>query len=225
MVGVAYRRSIVQSRTAATGTLAQTLARTGSSAALLSGAGIGDYGDRGDEVVDEGSRRGDTFLADVVEQWESATSPAAEAGCRVVTLRTGVVLHASGGALRLQQIPFRLGLGGRIGSGRQWFPFISLDDWTAAVLHLAEHPSASGPHNLVAPEPVTNAGFTAAMGEVLHRPTPLPIPATPLRLVLGGLSNELLGSIRAEPAALRATAGFTWSHPDIDSTLRAAFGR
>ncbi len=219
-----YRRKLLASRTSTTGTLARTIARTGATPVLISGAGVGAYGTRGDEVLTEESSRGDTFLAEVVRAWEDATEPAAVAGSRVVTLRTGVVLHGSGGALRLQQIPFRLGVGGRFGSGRQWFSPISRDDWVSAVLHLAQHPTATGPHNLVGPEPVTNQEFTAAMGEVLCRPCVVPVPATPVRLVLGELSTEVLGSLRVLPVALEAS-GFTWAQPDVRSMLRAAFGR
>ncbi|MBA2638973.1 MAG: TIGR01777 family protein [Nocardioidaceae bacterium] len=220
----AYRRTLLTSRTATTGTLARAVARVGGAPALVNGAGVGAYGDRGDEVLTERSSRGDTFLAGVVREWEEATQPAVDAGSRVVTLRSGVVLHPSGGALRLMQVPFRLGVGGRLGSGRQWFSPISLDDWTAAVLWLAEHDNASGPHNLVGLTPVTNAAFTAAMGAVLHRPTVLPVPAAPVRLALGGLAIELLGSMRVQPAHLQA-GGFTWQHPDVASMLRAGFGR
>jgi uncharacterized protein (TIGR01777 family) len=220
-----HRRLVLQSRLAATGTLARAIATSGATPALISGSGIGIYGDRGDEPLDEKSTLGDTFFAGVARQWEQATEPAAEAGARVATMRTGVVLDAAGGALRLQQIPFRLGLGGRLGPGRQWFSPISRDDWVAAVVWLAEHEDASGPHNVVAPEPVTNAEFTAAMGQVLHRPTLVPVPAAPVRLLLGGpLSDEVLGSLRVLPAAL-AAEGFTWSQPDITAILRRGFGR
>lgn len=220
-----YRQSILTSRTAATRTLAETIARTGARPALVNASAIGAYGDRGDEVLTEQSPRGDTFLASVVEEWEGATAAAAEAGSRVVTLRTAaVVLGVGAPALRLIQLPFRLGVGGRIGSGRQWFSPIALTDWTAAVTHLMTHPDASGAHNLVAPEPVTNAEFTAAMGTVLRRPTAVPVPATPLRLVLGGLADQALSSLRVLPAALQAR-GFTFQHPDVISMLRAALGR
>lgn len=219
-----YRQAILTSRTAATRTLAETIARTGATPALVNASGIGGYGDRGDEVLTEESARGDTFIASVVQEWEGATGAAAEAGCRVVTLRTGVVLGPGGGALRLMQLPFRLGVGGRLGSGRQWFSPIALDDWTAAVSFLVQNDRARGPHNLVGPEPVPNADFAAAMAAVLRRPAAVPVPVRPLRLVLGGLSGEVLGSLRVLPAALQAE-GFAFRHPDVDSMLRAALGR
>lgn len=219
-----YRQTILASRTAATRTLAETIARTGARPALVNASGIGAYGDRDDEVLTEQSPRGDTFLAAVVDEWEGATETAAESGSRVVALRTGVVLGPGGGALQLMQVPFRLGVGGRLGSGRQWFSPIALDDWTAAVSFLVSNPDAQGPHNLVAPEPVTNAELTAAMGTVLRRPTAVPVPGPVIRLALGGLSGEVLGSVRALPAALQA-AGFTFRHPDVIAMLRAALGR
>lgn len=220
----AYRRTLVRSRTSSTSTLALSIARTGATPVLLSGAGIDAYGHRDDEIVTEQSDFGDTFLAGVVRAWEDATGPAVEAGCRVVTLRTGMVLDRSGGALRLLQIPFRVGLGGRMGPGDRWMSAISLDDWVSAVIWLAARADASGPHNLVAPEPVTSADFAATMGRVLHRPARLPVPAAPARLVLGTLSELALGSLRVRPAALEAE-GFTWAHPDIEAILRRALGR
>jgi uncharacterized protein (TIGR01777 family) len=220
----AYRRTLERSRTTSTATLAGAIARSGATPALLSGSGIDAYGYRGDEVLTEESDRGHTFLAGVVRAWEGATVPAAEAGCRVVTLRTGMVLDSRGGALRLLQLPFRLGVGGRMGPGERWMSVISVDDWVSAVVWLAAHPEAAGPHNLVAPEPVTNADFTATMGRVLHRPSAIPVPAAPARLVLGAMSELALGSLRIRPAALER-AGFTWAHPDIESVLRASFSR
>jgi len=220
----AYRRTILASRTATTSTLARALAETGATPALLSGSGIDAYGERGDAVLTEASERGSTFLAGVVRQWEEATGPAAEAGCRVVTLRTGMVLDSSGGALQLMQIPFRVGVGGRMGSGSRWLSTISLDDWVSAVVWLATSTNATGPHNLVAPEPVTSADFAATTGRVLNRPAVVPLPATPTRLVLGPMSEVALGSLRVRPAALQ-DSGFEWAHPDLESILRHAFRR
>jgi hypothetical protein len=220
----AYRQTILTSRTATTSTLAKALAQTGATPALLSGSGIDAYGERGDAVLTETSERGSTFLADVVRAWEEATDPAAEAGCRVVTLRTGMVLDGSGGALQLLQIPFRVGAGGRMGSGSRWMSAISRDDWVSAVVWLATSTDATGPHNLVAPQPVTSGDFAATMGRVLNRPTVLPVPAMPARLVLGPMSEVALGSLRVKPAALQ-DEGFQWAHPDIESILRHAFGR
>jgi uncharacterized protein (TIGR01777 family) len=220
----AYRRTLERSRTTSTATLTGAIARSGATPVLLSGSGIDAYGSRGDEVLTEESSRGSTFLAGVVRAWEGATTPAVEAGCRVVTLRTGMVLDARGGALRLLQLPFRLGVGGPMGSGARWMSVISLDDWVSAVVWLATCTEATGPHNLVAPEPVTSADFAATMGRVLYRPSAIPVPATPARLVLGAMSELALGSLRVRPAALQRE-GFTWSHPDLESVLRGTFGR
>jgi len=219
-----YRRSILDSRVATTRTLAEAIARTGGGTALVNGSGIDAYADTGRARCDESSPFGTTFLAGVVREWEAATTPAADAGARVVRLRTGAVLHASGGALRLIKIPFLLGVGGRAGSGSQWFPIISRDDWVGAVVFVLTRPDASGPFNLVTPESVTNAEFARALGEVLHRPSVVPVPAVPVRLVAGEMSRQLLGSVGAVPAAL-TRAGFAFEHPDVRSTLQAAFDR
>lgn len=218
-----YKRTLLDSRLSTTSLLASAIARTGGDTVLINGSGIDAYGDTGAAICDESAPYGSTFLAGVVRQWEAATAPAADAGARVVLLRTGPVLHASGGVLGLVKIPFLLGLGGRAGSGQQWFPIISRDDWVDAVLFLLTNPETAGPFNLVTPQPVTNAEFTRAMGEALHRPTVVPLPATPLRLVAGDLSQQLLGSIGAAPRALTA-AGFEFTHPDVGTVLRAAFG-
>ncbi|MBA2738872.1 MAG: TIGR01777 family protein [Nocardioidaceae bacterium] len=219
-----YKRTLLDSRVTTTRTVAEAIARTGGNAALLNGSGMNAYGHAGEQVCDESTARGQGFLAEVVEQWEGATSAATDAGARVVLLRSGVVLHPDGGTLGLIKLPFRLGLGGRIGSGRQWFSSISRDDWVSAVVFLATDPDASGPVNLVGPEPVTNAEFTKALGEVLHRPTRIPVPGVPLRLVAGELSQELLGSLRVVPKAL-LDAGFTFEHPHVRAALRAGFER
>lgn len=219
-----YKRTLVESRVATTRTLAEAIARTGGHTALINGSGINAYGHPGDRICDESSPRGDGFLAEVVEAWEGATASASGAGARVVMLRSGVVLHADGGALSLMKIPFWLGLGGRVGSGQQWFSTISRDDWVSAVVFLATRPDTTGPVNVVGPEPVTNAQFTVALAGVLHRPAAIPVPGAPLRLVVGELSDEVLGSLRVVPRAL-SEAGFTFAHPDVGSALRAAFSR
>jgi uncharacterized protein (TIGR01777 family) len=218
-----YKRQIRDSREATTGTLAGAVARTGGHAALVNASGINAYGHPGDAVRDETSPRGDGFLAEVVRSWEDATSPAMKAGARVVMLRSGVVLHGSGGALALMKMPFLLGVGGRVGSGKQWFSWISLADWVSAVVFLSTS-QVSGPVNLVAPTPVTNAEFTKAMGKVLRRPTRFPVPGLPMRLVGGEVASESLDSLRVVPTVLLA-AGFTFEHPDIESALRYAFDR
>lgn len=220
-----YKQTILDSRLSTTETLATAIARTGGATTLVNASGADAYGQPGDAICTETTPpRGSTFLAGVVRRWEAATIPASDAGARVVMLRSGAVLHRDGGALRVMQIPFRLGLGGRVSSGRQWFPWISRDDWVGAVSFLLSGPETTGPVNLVGPEPVTNAELTAALGEVLHRPTVLVAPALPLRLVAGDLANQVLGSLRVVPAVL-TDAGYSFRHPDIRSALTAAFNR
>jgi uncharacterized protein (TIGR01777 family) len=218
----ARRQEILQSRVRTTGTLARAIAEAPTPPAFVVASGIAIYGgDRGAEELDESSSVGTGFLADVVRAWEAAADPARAAGGRVVHLRTGVVAHASGGALKLMLPVFRLGLGGRLGSGRQYFALISLRDWVAAVSFLLEHPGAEGPFNLVGPEPPTNADFTRALAGRLRRPAVMWAPERPLRLVLGGLANELFGSFRIRPTRL-VEAGFQHRDRDVDSVLQAA---
>jgi len=179
---------------------------------LVVASAIGFYGDRGDEVLDEASGGGEGFLADVVRRWETATEPAREAGVGVVSLRSGLVLTTTGGAAGRLLPLFRLGAGGRLGSGRQWWSWISLVDETRAILHLLDS-TLTGPVNLTA-EPARNSEVTRALGEALHRPTVLPVPAFALRAVLGEFAGDVLGSIRVLPSALRAD-GFVHHHPGI----------
>jgi uncharacterized protein (TIGR01777 family) len=214
------RAAILRSRVATTRTLATALAGLPQPPALLAQSGIDYYGDRGAESVDESSPAGTGFLAEVVEKWEAATAPASAAGVRVCRLRTGVVLHPRGGALHLMLVPFRLGVGGRLGSGRQYMSALSLTDWVRAAYFLATTSTASGAYNLVAPHPPTNAELTEELGRALHRPTKLLVPSFALRKALGGLSSTLLGSLRAQPKRL-TDAGFTFEHPDIAAILHA----
>lgn len=221
-----YKRELVQSRLQTTSLLAQRMAGVSSPPAVfLSGSAIGWYGDRGDEVLDESSSPGSGFLADLCAQWEAATAPAAQAGVRVAHLRTGVVLSAQGGALKKQLPLFKLGVGGKFGSGRHWQSWISIDDHVAAVEHLLTA-DVDGPVNLTAPEPVTNATFAKTLGSVLHRPAVVPIPAFGPRLVLGReLADALLFSgQRVVPTRLTAS-GFQFAHPQLDEALRALLGR
>jgi uncharacterized protein len=221
-----YKRELVESRLQTTALLAQTMAaRTTRPTVFLSGSAIGWYGDRGDEVLDETSSPGTGFLADLCAQWEAATAPAAQAGVRVAHLRTGVVLSAQGGALKKQLPLFKLGVGGKFGSGRHWQSWISIDDHVAAVEHLLTA-DVDGPVNLTAPEPVTNATFAKTLGSVLHRPAVVPIPAFGPRLVLGReLADALLFSgQRVVPKRLSAS-GFQFAHPQLDAALRAQLGR
>ena len=216
----AYKAVIRDSRVLGTDTIARAVAALDPAPVLISASAIGFYGDRGEEVLDENSPGGHGFLADVVRDWEAAAEPARAAGARVVHPRTGLVVSSLGGAWKRMFPLFRFGLGGRLGDGRQWWSFISLRDEVRALRFLMDHP-LSGPVNLVAPDPATNAEITAAMSQVLHRPAKLPVPALALRTVLGEFSTEVLSSSRIVPAVLR-DAGFTWRDPDIVSAVRAA---
>lgn len=220
-----YREKLLASRVATTSTIATAVSRVeGPLPALVNASGVGLYGpDRGDEQLDEESTRGDGFLAGVVERWEAATQSAVDAGARVVLARTSVVLDRAGGALPVLRLPFRLGVGGRLGSGRQWFPSVSLDDYLAALTRFVTDPEMSGPYNVVAPEPATNAELTALLGSLLHRPAFLRVPAYPLEKLLGDLSGELLGSLKVAPRRL-LESGFRFAHRDLESQLRAALG-
>jgi len=219
-----YKEVLRASRVDTTATLAAGIAalppadRPG---ALLNASGVHWYGDTGDRTVDEESPAGDGFLADLCRVWEAATRPAEDAGVRVVRLRSGLPLHRDGGLLKPQLLPFKLGIAGRLGSGRQWQPWISLDDWLAAVTFLLEREDMTGPVNVVGPAPARNAEFTKALGRALHRPTVVPLPALALRAVLGEFAVEALASIRALPGVL-TRAGFTYRHTALDAALHAA---
>lgn len=219
-----YRQTVRTSRVDTTRTLAQALAGLPDPPALLNQSAIGFYGvDRGSEPLDEQAEGGSGFLAAIVRQWEESTAAAGSAAVRVCHLRTGVVLDRRGGALQVMLWPFRLGLGGRLGSGEQYFSVVSLDDWCSAVLFLAEHEQAAGTFNVSMPNPPTNAEFTAELGRQLHRPTPFVVPATPMRLVLGDLAGQLLGSLRVEPVRLRE-AGFVFTGDSLSIALASALG-
>jgi len=182
---------------------------------------IGIYGDRGDEVLREESEPGSDFLAEVAKQWEAATEPAARAGIRVVSLRFGVVLSPRGGALARMLPPFRMGAGGRIGSGRQWMSWITLDDVVGVIQHALATETLRGPVNTVAPSPVTNAQFTRFLGEALHRPTIFPLPAFMVRLMFGEMGEALLlGSQRVDCGKLLAS-GYRFRHPELKLALKA----
>lgn len=191
---------------------------------LVCASAVGFYGDRGDAELDEQSGAGTGFLAEVVHGWETATAAAVHAGIRVVMLRIGLVL-GRGGALAKMLPPFRLGLGGRLGSGRQYVSWIALPDLLAAIVFAARHDDLRGPVNATAPQPVTNREFTAALARVLHRPAVLPVPALALRLLFGRMADEaLLISQRVRPRRL-LDAGFTFTEPQLDGALRAALPR
>jgi hypothetical protein len=193
---------------------------------LVNASAVGYYGDRGDELLTETSTNGTGFLAVLCRQWEETTAPAADAGIRTVVVRSGIVLAPRGGALGRQLPLFRLGLGGRLGPGSQFRSWISLEDELSAVVRCLEDDGLSGPVNLTAPEPVTDATFAAALGRALHRPARLPTPATALRLVLGSemASELLLYGQRVVPAALDAH-GFEFAHPGLDDALRWVLDR
>lgn len=217
-----YKRAILVSRTSTTGLLARTIAGLERRPAVfLNASAIGWYGDTGDRMVDETDPAGDGFLADVVREWEAATAPAAQAGVRVVLARTGLVVAREGGAWQRLFPLFSLGLGGKMGSGRQYWSWISLRDEVAAWLFCIDHDHVSGPVNFTGPEPVTNAEVVAAMGRVLRRPTVLPVPAFALQIALGEFSTEILSSARVMPRAL-SDAGFVWQDRTIDAAIRAA---
>jgi uncharacterized protein len=221
-----FKQEVRDSRVQGTRTLAIAVAeayrRNGRPSTLISASAIGYYGNRGDELLTEESSPGQGFLADVSQQWEAATVPAREASVRVVNLRIGVVLAREGGALPAMLLPFRLGLGGRIGSGQQYWSWISLEDVVGVILFALQGDSLRGPVNVVSPEPACNADFVRALGEELHRPTILPLPAVAVRTLFGEMGDAaLLGSARVEPAKLKL-AGYPFRHPHLRDALRAA---
>lgn len=214
------KRRIRDSRVQGTRRLCQDLAALSRPpAVLVCGSATGYYGERGSEVLDESSPPGQGFLAEVCQQWEAATAPASEAGIRVVHVRTGVVMAREGGALANMLLPFKAGVGGRIGSGRQYWSWISLDDVAGAFLKALDDDRLSGPLNATSPHPLTNAQFTKVLGEVLHRPTILPLPGFAARLVLGEMADELLlTSARVLPRVLE-TNGYTFAYPELRACL------
>jgi uncharacterized protein (TIGR01777 family) len=221
----AKKERILRSRVEGTRTLSSALAELEPRPrVLVCASAVGLYGDRGDEELTEASAPGQSFLAEVVKEWEAASRPAEEAGIRVVRLRFGIVLSPEGGALRRMLIPFRLGLGGRLGGGRQWMSWISIDDVVGAIGHALMTDELAGAANAVAPNPVTNAEFTKALGRVLGRPTILPVPAPVLRIALGEFAGELLSSVRALPRRLPET-GYEFRNPELELGLRAVLGR
>jgi uncharacterized protein (TIGR01777 family) len=214
------RRAIRTSRLEGTALLARTMAAAKKKpSSFVSASAVGYYGDAGDTLLDESSPNGGGFLAEVCRGWEAATTPASDAGVRTVLTRIGVVLAAGGGALAKMSPPFRLGLGGPMGGGEHWMSCIDIADAVAAIQHVALAPSLSGPVNLVCPEPLRNADFTRALGEVLRRPAFLPMPAFAIKAAMGDMGREvLLSSQRVTPAKLKA-AGFTFACPDVPSSL------
>ncbi|MBL1087167.1 TIGR01777 family oxidoreductase [Streptomyces actinomycinicus] len=217
-----YKRLIRDSRVLGTAALAEAVAALPEPPRVfVSGSAIGFYGETGDRVVDEDAPPGDGFLPALCVEWEEAAAPAVEAGVRTVFLRTGLVVARGGGAWGRLFPLFRAGLGGRLGDGRQYWSYIALHDEVAAIRHLIEDDTLSGPFNLTAPEPLTNREITAAMGRVLNRPTVFPVPAPVLRTVLGEMAGDVLGSQRVVPKRL-LDSGFRFAFPGIDEAIRAA---
>ena len=216
------RREILESRRLGTRTIARALASAAPPpGVLVSASAVGYYGDRGDEQLDESSAPGSGFLAEVVRAWEDAAIPAAEAGVRVVHPRLGVVLDARGGALPRLVLPFRLGIGGPIGSGRQWVSWITLHDAVRALAYALSHNTLSGPVNLVSPRPLSQLELCHALGRVLRRPSVVPVPGWVIHAALGQMGRELLlFSQRVAPEHLD-DAGFRFDHSEIESALRS----
>ena len=222
----AKKRAILESRVQGTHLLARALAGLAQPPAVfVSGSAVGLYGNRGDEILTESSERGSGFLADVCAAWEKAARPALDAGIRTVFLRTGVVLSPDGGVLGTLLPPFLMGVGGRVGSGRAFMPWIDLDDWLGLVVHAMVTPALAGPLNAAAPNPVTQATLADMLGTVLGRPTILPLPSLAVRGLFGEMGQALLlEGQRVRPQAALDT-GYTFVRPDLDDALRAQLGR
>lgn len=222
----AQKARIRDSRVQGTALLSATLAKLAKPPkALVCASAIGYYGNRGDEILREDSQIGTGFLAEVCQQWEDAADPAKQKGIRVVHLRIGVVMSPKGGALAKMLLPFKMGVGGIVGNGKQYWSWVSLDDVIGAFLYALQNEDLSGAVNAVAPRAVTNAEFTKTLGKVLSRPTIFPLPGFAARLVLGEMADDLLlSSARIEPARLLAS-GYQFKHPDLEGALRELLGR
>ena len=216
------KRRIVDSRVLPTRYLAEAAAKTlPSLRVFICASAIGYYGDRGDEILREDSSPGARFSSELCVQWESACKATVAAGIRTVNLRLGIVLSSTGGALKRMLPPFRLGVGGNMGSGRQWMSWVDLDDVTAAIVHILKTESLHGPVNMTAPNPVTNAVFTKTLASVLSRPAVFPMPEFAARLLFGQMAEELLlASQRVEPAKLLA-GGYKFLRADLQQSLQA----
>ncbi len=218
----AHKRALLDSRVQGTSLLAERMAATGSPPrVLLNASAVGYYGDRGDEELTEASGPGDDFLAELCRQWEGAARPASAAGVRTVFLRSGIVLAADGGALKPQLLLYKAALGGRLGDGRQWMSWIAIDDHIGAILHALGDEQVTGPVNLTAPRPVTNADFTSALAHAVHRPAVLAVPAAALRLALGSeMADALLLVSQRVTGDVLARTGYRWRHPELAPALR-----
>lgn len=216
------KRAILESRTVGTRLVAEAMAvASPRPKVLISASAVGYYGNRGDEELTEESPPGSDFHADVCVQWERATKPAEDAGIRTVHIRSGVIQTPDGGTLSRMLLPFKLGIGGRIGPGTQYFSWISMADEIGAILHLLAT-DVSGPVNLTSPNPVTNLEYTKTLGRVVNRPTFLPTPLLPVKAVYGSelVDALMLGSLRVVGVRL-AESGYEFEHPDVESALRA----
>ncbi|GAA3541308.1 TIGR01777 family oxidoreductase [Nocardioides daeguensis] len=214
-----WAREVLTSRRATTRLLATTIAAAASPPALVNASGVSWYGDHGSaELTEASDTRGHALLTRVAREWEEAAQPASGAGARVVLLRTAPVQDRRNAPLRQQRLQFLAGLGGRLGNGRQYYPLISLRDWVGAAAFLVEHPTASGPVNLCAPNTPTNAEFTRTLARLVHRPAVLPAPAAAIRLAAGPMADEVLGSLNLRPAAL-LDLGYGFADPDVASVL------
>jgi len=222
----AKKQRIRESRVASTRRLTGTLTRLAKPPAVfVCASGVNAYGSRGDEILTEDSARGSGFLAEICREWEAASAAAIARGIRVVNLRMGVVLGSGGGALAKMLTPFRLGLGGVVGTGAQWMSWVALDDVIGAIRHAIATDAVRGPLNVVAPAPVTNAEFTRTLGRVLGRPTLVPMPAFAARLAFGEMADELLlASLRVVPTRLQAS-GYRFREPTLEGALRSALDR
>lgn len=220
------KQAILDSRIKGTTLLSETLATLHHPPSVfLSASAVGYYGNRGDELLTESSSPGDDFLAHVCREWEKATAPAAQKGIRTVLTRSGLILDENGGALAKMLTPFRMGIGGRIGDGKQWMSWIALDDVVGAIQFLIHDRFVNGPVNFVTPHPVTNAEFTKTLGSVLSRPTFLPVPAFGVRLAFGEMGEALLlGGQRVEPAVLESR-GFAFNWPRLELALKHVLHR
>lgn len=216
-----WARNLRESRVTSTRVLAEAIAASERKPAFLAGNAVAVYGDHGDEEVTEaGDSRGHTLMGEVTRAWEAAAGPAIDAGARVCVLRTSPVMDRESEPLRMLRRIYRLGLGGRVGSGRQYFPMISLRDWLGGVVHLLEHPDAQGHFNLCCPRTPTFGEFNQALGRALGRPAIIPVPALAIRIGAGPLAPELLGSVNLVPRAL-VDAGFEFSDRDVTDVLAA----
>jgi uncharacterized protein (TIGR01777 family) len=216
------RESRIDSTRAIVGRLAE-LSPDERPGVFVCASAVGYYGDRGEESLDETAEPGSGFLAEVCKDWEAEAQRAEELGLRVVRVRIGVVLSKEGGALPMMRIPFSLGLGGRLGSGQQFFPWIHLDDLVGVFVWALEEPSVSGAVNGVAPQAVRNHELTKSLASTLHRPAVIPVPAFAMKLALGEMAGELLGSRNVQPVRL-VKAAFPYRYPDLDSALEAELG-